>query len=1456
LRPPLGVTRLESRVNPTNVLQYHMDTLSTGLNNSETVLTRSNVNATSFGKLWSVQVQGQVYAEPVVLTGVNITAGANQGMHNVVFVATEHDQLYAFDADANSPVLLWQRSFLSDANNTNPGDLLAGNTGVIPVPQGDIISSNITVEIGITGTPVIDPSTGTIYLIAKTKETVSGTAHYVQRLYAVNVQNGTDRTAPFLLGDTVGTGPYTNYASEAKNSSTAGSQIWVYGNGNSGEAITDPYFGTGRNIVSFNALREAQRPGLTLANGVVYMAWASHGDNGPYHGWVVGVSAYSAGSPNLTLKGVLNTTPNSGLGGIWMAGGEITFDGTYLYLETGNGGFDGNNGTGTGSNPTAPAPGPITGIDNAGFPINGDYGDSFIKIGLDSTTASTQHRTLGTATQTDHSNGWGMAVVDYFTPFNQAWLNATDEDVGSSATVIVPDYDPSGPANQFASAATPHLLVGSGKEGVIYLMNRDNMGKYGLKNNIVQNTANQLSGSLDSAAFFNGQMYYVEGYGGVAKSFAFANGSFSLTPTTKSADAFQYAGSTPFITANNGSDGIVWDVDRGTNQLRAYSSDSYATELYNSSQAPGGRDAMGAAVTFQVVTVANGRVFVGAGTGDPNNVLDVYGLLAPPTNVPNDPSGLIAQAISPTQISLAWTDNSVAPNYADIFSIEESPNGSTNWTQFATVSGTNAGYLATGLTAGATYYFRVRAHNSFGYSGYTNVSGATTPAAGPHSIDYSSGFTTANTTPTASQGGLTFNGGTQAQLVPGNGRLQLTSGVNGQDRSAYYTNPQADPAHQGKQYIVGFSTTFTYNMSGGAGNPADGITFVIQNSGLTALGGAGGGLGYAGITPSFAFSINLYSGHPLGTEFLTNGNVDELFSEQNINVQLQNTPITVTIGYAAGVVTAQVQQTINGTVETDTKSMAVNIPALIGSNYAYVGFTGATGGANSTQEITYWTFDQGLVPAAPTNLAAAVTGFTGASNNAVPLGAHLTWNAVTDTPPAGGTVSYKILRKLTTGGTYQQIGTSATNSFDDSGLTTGSTYYYEVQATDSFGDSLPSAAASITTPVLPPTPTNSQLNSVTDTSISFQWQDNANNENGYLILRATNGGTFSINANLPPDTNPAPSTMTYTDTGLTRGTTYDYHVESYNLAGYSDFVGVTTTTTATPPTGLAATTTSTGISLTWNAYAGATSYNVYRGTSMNGEGATPIATGITSPNYTDASLTYNTTYYYKVTAVDTGGESPKSNESSAFFAAPPTVASVQVNDGSIQRSEVRSITVTFSGPVNFAGGNANAAAAFQLLHIQNNIPVGLSVAISTDGMGRTVATLTFAGSETDQISALNGFSQNPSLVDGRYRLTIVGQSISSSNGLDLDGAGTGSPGSNYISPTDTYLGSGLHLYRLFGDVSGDGVVDATDVGQLKSTFNRNSSDPLYISFLDADNNGVVDASDVGQFKPRFNVNVF
>src|SRR5262249_51883522 len=238
--------------------------------------------------------------------------------------------------------------------------------------------------------------------------------------------------------------------------------------------------------------------------------------------------------------------------------------GTYFYCETGNGTFTPYNGAATNVNPTAPAPGPLTGLDANGFPLDANYGDSFLKIALDATTPPTSQNPTGS----------GLKTADFFTPFNEQYLDQRDLDVGSSAPVVVPD--------QYGSAARPRLLVGSGKEGVIYLIDRDNMGKFGLRNNIVQNTANQLSGSLDTAAIYNGRVYYVEGYGGTAKTFRIANGAIDTTPETRSTDSFAFAGSTPSVSSNGLTNGIVWDIDRGTNQLRAYSSDTYAVELYNS----------------------------------------------------------------------------------------------------------------------------------------------------------------------------------------------------------------------------------------------------------------------------------------------------------------------------------------------------------------------------------------------------------------------------------------------------------------------------------------------------------------------------------------------------------------------------------------------------------------------------------------------------------------------------------------------------------------------------------------------------------------------------------------------------------------------------------------------------------------------------------------------------------
>ncbi len=305
-----AVETLESRLAPsaTDVLTWHNDLARTGQNLSETVLTPANVNTNSFGQLFQYAVDGYVYAQPLYKANLTIAGGT----HNVVFVATQHDSVYALDAD-NPTVgpshngVYWHDSFINPA------------AGVTTVPSTDVNSTDIVPEIGITGTPVIDPGSNTLFVVVKTKEMVGGTAHYVQRLHALDITTGNEKfNGPVLIGDTTIGGPDQGY--------TDTTNLVVPGTGDSSD---------GQGFVHFNAFRQNQRPALALAGGVVYVSWASHGDNQPYHGWVAGYSA-----SNLRLVAVFNADPNGGESGIWMSGAAPAVDAQgNIYLTTGNGTF-------------------------------------------------------------------------------------------------------------------------------------------------------------------------------------------------------------------------------------------------------------------------------------------------------------------------------------------------------------------------------------------------------------------------------------------------------------------------------------------------------------------------------------------------------------------------------------------------------------------------------------------------------------------------------------------------------------------------------------------------------------------------------------------------------------------------------------------------------------------------------------------------------------------------------------------------------------------------------------------------------------------------------------------------------------------------------------------------------------------------------------------------------------
>ena len=541
--PSLNFTTLVS--NPvftaTAVLTYHNDNTRMGVNSNETILTLANVNTNSFGRLFTYAVDGFVYAEPLIMTNVSIPG---KGTHNVVFVATEHNSVYAFDADNNaganaSP--LWQTSF--------------SGPGVTPVPYPDLGgTTDITPEIGITSTPVIDPVTGTIYAEVKTKE--PGPA-YVHRLHALDITTGLERTnfgSPVVI-------TCTNYPGTGTGD-------------NDGE--NPPH-------VLWDPLREHSRPALTLLNGVVYMSFASHGDITPYHGWLF---AYNA--TNLAQQpSIFNSTPNGGLGGFWDGGGGPSVDAQgNIYFQTGNGDFNG----GLTISPT------------------GNYAMSLLKF----TTTN------------------GLAMVDYFAPNNAVALSGGDQDLGSAAPIILPD--------SAGSTAHPHLVVGGGKTPPIYLVDRDNMGRFnGVNgpNKIVQQFNGSSGGDRDTTpAFFNNTMYVFDANSRIG-AFTITNALFNTTPVETPDGYDNKGGATACISANGASNAIMWATYNSGGQspstpcvLRAYNAANIAQELYASDQVAS-RDSAGDAVKFTTPTIANGKVYVGA-----QYSLTVYGLAANFVNTP------------------------------------------------------------------------------------------------------------------------------------------------------------------------------------------------------------------------------------------------------------------------------------------------------------------------------------------------------------------------------------------------------------------------------------------------------------------------------------------------------------------------------------------------------------------------------------------------------------------------------------------------------------------------------------------------------------------------------------------------------------------------------------------------------------------------------------------------------
>jgi hypothetical protein len=490
------------------VATEHNDASRTGANLNETILTRANVNSNLFGKLFVQTVDGYVVGQPLYLSSVKFPDGST---HDVVYVVTQHDSVFAFDGDSYQAPL-WSVSFIDPA---------AGIT-TVPMSLSDYgCTGTAFKEIGIVSTPVIDPAAGTLFVVAKTLENGA----FVYRLHALSVTTGADVIPPVVIS-----------ASIATNNGT----------------------------LQFNSAIQMQRPALLLENGTIYIGFGSNGcDVYSYHGWLL---AYSEAT--LQPVGAYVDTPEGQKGAIWQAGGGPAADSDgSIFLATANGTFDGNTG-------------------------GSDYGDSLIHL---------------------RPADAGLTLLDSFTPYDQEAMFENDLDLGSGGVVVLPDQ--SGPYQ--------HEMVGGGKEGTLYLVNRDGMGGYNPSGNtqIIQSIPNASSGELDSVpAYWNGNVY-ITGLKDYTKAFSLSNGLLSLQPTSQTSVLTGLGGIS--VTASGSNNGILWDIQGSSPAIfYAFDATDLGTELYGSNQAKSSRDKLGSVPRFAVPTVANGKAYIGGWTA-----LTVYGLL-------------------------------------------------------------------------------------------------------------------------------------------------------------------------------------------------------------------------------------------------------------------------------------------------------------------------------------------------------------------------------------------------------------------------------------------------------------------------------------------------------------------------------------------------------------------------------------------------------------------------------------------------------------------------------------------------------------------------------------------------------------------------------------------------------------------------------------------------------------
>jgi hypothetical protein len=963
---------------------WRYDITHQGQNTQETALTPANVNVNSFGKLFSMGVDSTVYAQPLYMPGLKMSDGQ---LHNVIFVATENDSIYAFDADSNggsdaNPI--WKITLLDAAHGAG-----AGATAVPADPQGIAPQGDIGPTIGITGTPVINPATNTMYVVGNTLE--SGT--YFSRLHAINILTGAEQSSPTVQ----------------KSPVVISATVTGTGEGSSGGQL------------AFDPLIENQRPALDYYNGYVYIGYAAHGDIGPFHGWLF---AYNA--TTMAQSAALCLSPNDYGSGVWGAGAGLPIDddatGGRMFVSTGNG-----------THTTVP-------------PFNADteYGESIVTFnlangGLTPTDEFTSYN-YQTLNDSDLDQGAGGVLM---VPDQSGANPHILVEAGKEGRILVLNRDNLGGFNSGGSSNTNALQDITGEIGGMWATPAYwNGNVYIWASKDYPKLFPLTSGVLATAPTSQSSIY--SGFPGPSFSISSNGTQNGIAWAVRSDQYVTYGGAVLYAWPANSLTTPLYESD--TNSAR----DAMGTATkFSIPVVTNGKVYVTAQNEVDVYGLLNGEPGAAAPTISPNGgTFASTQSVTLSSTTPNSQIFYTLDGSTPTPASTLYTgaisistDTTLraiasAPGFIQspissaVFSFSDqtppitfSPAAGTySSAQMVTLSDSDANakiyYTVDGTTpsASSTLYsapVKVGVSETIkaiaidpSLSNSDIATAAYVIQAGGTTIDFANGF--------ASTTGLTLNGSVKAS---NDSRMQLTDGGLNEAGSVFWNTPIN---------IQAFTSIFTFQLSAAQAN---GFTFTIQNNSPTALGGDSAGLGYQNIPNSVAIKFNFYNYNNEGSDstgFYTDGEapVTPTVDISPSGIQLNSDDgITATITYDGTTLTLNLLDGVSG--DKFTYSQPINIPQTVGGNTAYVGFTGGSGGLSASQKILSWTYTTQALP--PTFTPAAGT-YGAAQSVALSSGTSdaAIYYTTNGSAPSAGSTQYSAPISVGTSETIKAIAISPT----------------------------------------------------------------------------------------------------------------------------------------------------------------------------------------------------------------------------------------------------------------------------------------------------------------------------------------------------------------------------------------------------------------------------------------------